>query len=407
MTARGWLATLGASAREEWTRIFRERSILLVLLAIPVLYPVIVAYLYGAGEARDRPALLLDLDGSALSRQVTLGLEATPEIRIVARVASVDDGLAALRAGRAELLVVIPADFSRDLKRGTQAQLAVWSGGANLYAWGIAFPAVHGVAGTLDARLAARPFLAKGLPPAVARARAAPIATGERLLYHPTGSYGRYLTVGVFLVVIQQLIVISLAFSAGARREAGIPVAEGPWPFARLLGMAGAHAPFWLAGIGFVVLAVLPVMGWSGPSTLALLALFLLFAAALVPVAIALASLARDRMGAFQLLMFFSVPLFLASGYTWPPGQLPWFVEAVTAPFPATPALRALRVLSMKTGDLRAVAPQLAWLAAQLAAYALLAVVVVRRSWRRLPGFPWGRRPAPASPPSPPRSATP
>jgi ABC-2 type transport system permease protein len=108
-----------------------------------------------------------------------------------------------------------------------------------------------------------------------------------------------------------------------------------------------------------------------------------MFAAAVVPVSVAVASLVPDRMSAFQILMFFSAPLFLASGFTWPASQMPAAVRAVMAVFPATPALRALRVLSMKSGELSAVAPELRWLAVQAVAFTALAAVVVLRPWRR------------------------
>jgi ABC-2 type transport system permease protein len=342
----------------------------------------VVAYLYHAGDARERPALLLDEDGSALSRRLALALEATPELHLVGRPASVDEGVEALRRDEAEVLLVIPADFSRRVKRGERGQLAVWSTGGNVYTWGIAFPAVASVAGTLNAELAARTFMQKGLPPYAARLRAAPIATGDRRLFHPTGAYGQYTAAGVLLIVIQQLIVVSLAFSAGVRRERGLPVSEGAHPFGHLLGMASAHAPSWLAGLAFVGLAVYPWMGWAGPSVLSTTALLFAFALAIVPISVAVASVIPDRLSAFQILMFFSAPLFLASGFTWPASQMPAAVRAVMAIFPATPALRALRVLSMKSGELSAVAPELRWLALQAAAYTALAALFVLRPWR-------------------------
>jgi hypothetical protein len=65
----------------------------------------------------------------------------------------------------------------------------------------------------------------------------------------------------------------------------------------------------------------------------------------------------------------------------------------VTAVFPATPALRAMRVLGTKSGDLASVTPYLGWLLAQLVAFALVAPLVVRRSWTRIPArwvpAPW------------------
>jgi ABC-2 type transport system permease protein len=395
-----WLDSFRAGLREEWQLVFgasrpgepvrrggRSRQarsgVLTVLLAIPLLYPAVVAYLYHAEDARERPALLLDEDGSALSRRLAVALEATPELRIVGKPASVDEGVRALRRDEAEVLVVIPADFSRSVKRGERGQLAVWSTGGNVYTWSVAFPAVATVAGTLNAELAARAFAQRGLPPAAARSRAAPIATGDRRLFHPTGAYGRFTAAGVLLIVIQQLIVVSLSFSAGVRRERGVPVTEGVHPLGHVMGMAAAHAPAWLAGLGFVGLAVLPWMGWAGPSVLATTALLALFAVAVAPIAVAVASLVPDRMSAFQILMFFSAPLFLASGFTWPASQMPAAVRWVMALFPATPALRALRIVSMKSGALSAAAPELLWLGVQAAAYAALAVLVVLRPWRR------------------------
>jgi ABC-2 type transport system permease protein len=415
-----WLDGVRAGLREEWQLVFgghtrhARSGVLTVLLAIPLLYPAVVAYLYHAEDARERPALLVDLDGSALSRRLALALEATPELRLTGRPASVDEGVRALRRDEAEVLLVIPEDFTRHVKRGERGQLAVWSTGGNVYTWGIAFPAVAGVVGTLDAELAARTFVQRGLPPAAARLRAAPILTGDRRLFHPTGSYGRYTAAGVLLVVLQQLVVVSLAFSAGVRRERGgvdcsgvalapsaggarlLPVTEGVHPFGHLVGMAAAHAPSWLAGLAFVGLGVFPWMGWSGPSVLATAALLGLFALAIVPVSVAVASLVPDRMSAFQLLMFFSAPLFLASGFTWPASQMPGPVRWAMAVFPATPALRALRVVSMKSGELSAVLPELRWLAVQALAYALLAALVVLRPWRR--GRVTGPSPRPTAP---------
>jgi ABC-2 type transport system permease protein len=402
----GFLTCFRQGLREEWRllvggRSRRERSgVLSVLLAIPLLYPALVAYLYHGEDARDRPALVLDLDGSALSRKLVLGLEATPELRVAGRPADLAEGAAALARGEAELMVVVPPDLSRRVKRGERAQLAVWATGGNVYTWSLAYPAVSTVVGAVDAELLARTFLARGLPPEAARRRAAPIATGDRRLFHPSASYGRYLATGILLVVVQQLVIISLAFSAGVRRERGLPVGAAPHPLAHLSGMAAAHAPFWLGGLLLVACGVLPWMGWAGPSPLATAALLALFVVALAPVAVAVASLISDRMAAFQIVMFFSAPLFVASGFTWPAGQLPPAVDVATWAFPATPALRALRVLSMRTGDLRAVAPELLWLAAQAVAYAAAAAILLLRPWH--PWHPLRRAAvAPAIPPAP------
>jgi ABC-2 type transport system permease protein len=376
---RALLSLMLRTTREEWRLIFQERAVLLVLVGVPVLYPMVVAWLYGAQQAVERPAIVVDADNSELSRRLTLELDATQDLAVVARTDSLEDGRVALVRGDAELLVFVPADFSRLVKQGKQASIKVWVDAANMYTYSLSFPAVHAVVGSLNAELAIEALERRGVPSASAPARATPITRDERFLFHPTGSYARFFVVGILLIVLQQLVVLAVAYSAGYRRERGL-FDHDAHPVAYLTGMLGAHVPFHLAGIAVAVLGVMPAFHWSPPSSVAVAVLMLLFMASLLPTGLILSSLVEDRIAAFQLVMFFSAPLFIASGFTWPTTQMPLYLRAVTALFPATPALQALRVLSMKSGSLLDVAHELGWLAAQLAAYSALALYLVPRA---------------------------
>ncbi|MFO0581357.1 MAG: ABC transporter permease [Anaeromyxobacter sp.] len=375
------MTALLGGLRTERALLRRERSLLLVLLAIPLLYPVLVGWVYSPGPVRERPALLVDLDGSALSRRLALDLEASPDLAIVGRPSSLEEGVRALRRDEAEVLVVLPADLSAKVKRGEPAQVAAWTGGANLFTWGAAYPAVVASVTAENRALLAHTLSAAGLPPEAAARRAAPVAIGERLLANPAMTYGRYVVPGVLLVVLQQAILISLAFSAGLRREAGLPFGPGPRPGAWLAGLALTHAPFWLGGVAFSTLGLLPFMGWAAPNPWAATGVFVAFALAQVPMGLLVAPLARTRMDAFALLAFLSAALFATSGFTWPAGELPLAVRAVVAVFPATSALRALRIVQAG-GALRDVALHLAWLAGLAGAWsaALAAALRVRGS---------------------------
>jgi len=55
-------------------------------------------------------------------------------------------------------------------------------------------------------------------------------------------------------------------------------------------------------------------------------------------------SLFRDTVSAFLALMFFSMPAFLISGFSWPSYAMPFLVRALALPIPSThfmPAFRA------------------------------------------------------------------
>jgi ABC-2 type transport system permease protein len=372
------LAELTGSMRDEVRSLSRRRGVFTVLLLLPVLYPLIVSAIYVQRDANERPALVIDEDNSALSRELFLHLDATSGIRVVGRPASLEQAFEELRLGHAELLVRIPSDFSRDLKRGQQGHVSVWGNAGNMYTWGLGAAGVSGAVLDLNRQLGTSFLARRGLGTRLAARRALPIFWDDRPLFHPTASYGDFVVAGILLIVIQQIVLMSLAYSVGWQREDEV-LQHSRYPFLHLTGKSLVHLGFYFLGIAFIVFGVFPAFHWPVQSPLSTFALFAALAVTMVPPALLVASLVKDRFVAFQLLLFFSVPLFLMSGFSWPLSQMPVGVQAFAWCFPATPALQALRVLSMKSAELGAVLPSLRVMALQWAVWSLLAFFVVRR----------------------------
>jgi ABC-2 type transport system permease protein len=379
------LLTLPRAVGGELRRIlWRQRDVLLVLVAIPVLYPLVVSGLYERVAAVERPLLVVDLDNSALSRRLTLALDATPELALRGRVDDVAEGRRALRSGEAEVLVRLPPDLSRRVARGEPASVKLWIEAANMLTYGVAYPGVRAALAAVNDELSADQLRRRGLTTALATRRVPPIGQESRLLYHPTGSYGGFLILGVLLLVVQQMVLIALSFSLGRRREPGgrDPLFERA-PFTTAFGAFLAQSVFYLAGTAFVLLVVAPTFGWPIQRPASMFALFAAFIAALAPLAVLIGVAVRDGVTGFQVLMFVTIPMLMTSGYAWPADQMPAYVRALAALFPATPALQAVRVLATKTGELSAVLPQLRWLGLQAAAYGALTLGVAGVSWWR------------------------
>lgn len=208
---------------QELRLMFRHPSVLLVVIAIPVVYPLIVSWLYQASQVVERPAVVVDDDGSALSRELVLGLDATQELRVIERAGSVEQGWQALREHRAEVLVYIPDNLSTRVKRGEQAHVKVWTDGANILTYGVAYPGVSNVVSAMNESISQEWMRKQGMGRETAEARVSPVARVERFLFHPTLSYGAFLVPGVLLMVVQQAVLIGLAYSAGFQKELGVP----------------------------------------------------------------------------------------------------------------------------------------------------------------------------------------
>lgn len=322
--------------------------------------------------------LVVDADHSALSRKLTVSLEGAQGLAIVGRPASLGEAFDQIREQQAEVLVYIPEDFSTRIKRGEQTALKVWVNTGNMYTYSVAYADLNQVVLDLDRHLGQDFLERRGLPPKSAAARVLPVAFVQRWLFAPTAGYGDFLVIGVLLLVVQQLVLLSLAYSLGWQHEDHEAAPPARLAYTELVGRSTVHLAFHVPGLTFIVLGICRVFGWPVQSQLAVWCLFVALAVTMVPPALLVAHLARDRYTGFQLLMFFSAPVLMMSGFSWPPAAMGEVIRAVSWIFPATPALQALRVLSVKSGDAAVLWPALKVLAVQTAAWSIFTWGVIR-----------------------------
>jgi len=253
---------------------------------------------------------------------------------------------------------------------------------------GMALPGVYGASGTLGAAIGAKYLMAaKGVPPSVVAARVQPIETDMRPEFLPAGSYGDFLTCGILMMVIHQLMLLCTGYSIGFQKTEGRFRWSDPWPYTRALGRLVAQSPFYVGAAAFIVYTVIPLFGWPVTSLNTMMLLYGALMVTMVPFTLLITALLRDHIGAFELLMFLSAPVFLMSGFSWPADQMPEYLRTISAIMPITPALRAQRVVMLKSSSLADLAPYLHWMAIHFAAYTAVGIAVVNRHRIfRLPG---------------------
>lgn len=376
-----WPREIASAAGAELRSLFgKRRSVLvMVLLGLPVIYPTIISFLYIQRQAGERPALVVDRDNSALTRKLTLAIDATSDISVVGRPASLEEGFQALRRQEAELLVYLPDDTSTRIARGEQAHVKLWASTTNIYTYGLSYPALQDVVLATSNRIAAEHLVRRrGVAPSPAREKTPPIAADVRQAFIPTGTYGAFLVPGLLLVVMQQIVLVSLTFSVGWQREDGLLPPGHRAPFARMAGRGLVHHGFHLAGAALIVFGIFPLFGLPLLRPLWTFVVFGALALSFLPAAIVAAAIARDRYLAFQVLMFFSAPVFMMSGFSYPLEQMPSHIQAIAWIFPTTPALRLLRAATVTGATWSALRGTALALLVQTAAWTLVAIAVCR-----------------------------
>ena len=88
--------------RLECRALFSDRAILLTLFVGILFYAALYPLPYANQVARELPVLLVDEDGSSLSRRLAFMADATPQLQLVGSVATLEEARLRIRHGEAQ-----------------------------------------------------------------------------------------------------------------------------------------------------------------------------------------------------------------------------------------------------------------------------------------------------------------
>lgn len=369
--SRGW--------GEAWRRIVADKGAWLLLIAAPVLYSLFYPLPYLREIIRETPIAIVDLDHSSLSRQLVRYADAHEALRVAARFGSVSAAETAVKDGVVRGYLVVPAHFRADVMRGRDAAVAYGGDATYFLQFKQVLTGFAEAVGTLNAGVKARQALAIGLSRKQARAAVAPVVLRAHSVGNTREGYASYLIPGVFLLILQQTLVLGVGLLRGTARESGVaaPVVTP----AGLVGAAVALVTLYAAHAAFALgiaawLYDLPTHGQVGP-----LALFLVpFVLACVMFALALSGLCSTRESSIQFFLLTSIPFLFLAGASWPLEMIPVPLQWLARLLPTTAGIQGVLRLNSLGATWSEVAGWWWLLWAQIALFSWPAW----RSWRRL-----------------------
>jgi len=310
----------------------------LVMFFLLIGMSVITAEIYQGMVIRDVPVVVLDRDGSGLSRTLRRYVDATREIEVVqAPISSVEDAQALLTRGDVAAVVLIPSGFATDLKHGREPRVLVAIDGSNIVISKNVSKALSTAIGTVSAGVQITVARKLGLPDEKAMAAVVPIVVDENDTFNPATNYAVYIVPGAtfFLLHVFAMLLFASVFlpedpSPGIAHRAGRMVA---------IGLTSL-----LLGVGFFAL-LMPYAHVTLQSSLGVATVVL--AVFLVVEALFAAALARVLPGplfAFQSTLIITMLALMFSGITWPTDMFPAPLAHLSAWVPFTPFAHALRM---------------------------------------------------------------
>ncbi len=354
-------STLWSAWLQALATIGRDKGVLLLLVAAPVLYGFFYPWFYADEVLTRVPVAVVDMDRSSLSRQITRFAEADPRIEVRLVTASEREAQEALWRGEVEGYALIPANLKRSVVRGEEALVRVEGNGAYaLLNKAVQYGFAEAV-GSVSAGIEIRKLQAAGQSAQQAAASRNPVQLQMVALFNPTEGYGSFVVPAVALLILQQTLLMGAAMLTGTWVEAGQHRARAHTWLGRLLALCTLG---WVSGLFY--------FGWifvlhdypRGGNPLGALALLACYVPAIAALGALIGLWVGNRERALQVLLFTTLPMAFVAGFSWPVEALPEPLQWLRWLLPSTSGVQASLRLNQLGAPLAAALPQLCALVA-------------------------------------------
>jgi ABC-2 type transport system permease protein len=374
--------------RKEFLQIFRDRTMLRLMIAAPVIQLLILSNA-ATFEVRQAQMYVVDLDNSAASRGLVQRLVASGRFEAAAASPSMELANEALLSRDVSAILHFPADFERDLTRTGEAPVQLvfnaedGAGAAVLQSYARRIISDHAA----DLASSLRP--GSGTPAAIHRTQspAAPrIDVRTRGWYNANGRYYDYMVPGI-LVLLVTIVATSIA-SMNVVREKEIGTLEqlNVTPVTKAQLIASKLLPFWIIAmvdlaIGLGVARLVFDIPMRGSLMLIFFAAVLYLLAAL-GIGLWISTVAETQQQAMFISFAINMVYLLMSGLFTPIQSMPEWAQWVAELSPVKHFIVIMRAVLVRGADFAAVqVPLLA-----LAVYGAVVLTMAARQYSKTTG---------------------
>ena len=356
---------------KEFKQLTRDRLTYALMLLLPVIQLLLFGYAINT-QPRHLATAVLAQENSVFARSIVSALAHSDYFDLTAQVRSTAELDDLLRQGRVQFAVTIPADLTRRVARGDQAQILVEADASDP-------SATSGAVGALASlpMQALAHELKGGL--AIRGRGAAPFDVVVHARYNPEAITAYNIVPGLLGVILSMTLVMMTALSVTRETERGTMESLLATPIEPLEVMVGKLAPY--VAIGLVQTLIILVLarglfnvpmegGWAG---LALgVGLFIVGSLAL--------GFLISTVSRLQMSVFYIFPSILLSGFMFPFRGMPGWAQVIGEALPVTHFLRVVRGALLKGQSLGDAWRELAALLAFVCVVTALAMARYRRT---------------------------
>lgn len=328
--------------KKEATLVYNDHSILLALLAAPLLYFALMGSTYFNKDEENVSVGVVDLDHSQSSKSFVNKLNATQKINITHSYIDLVEAKNGFYSFDVQGIVEIPKGFEEKLIAKESTPIGLILNNSKFLSSNDINKAVNLVAMEYAENSRQKFFESKGINPSLAQLKAQPITAQINAVYNPTNNYGNFLLPALFILILHQTLLIGMSESVAYDREENLlkcNLKESNYSFLNyIFGKTGFYLLLYFAYFLLTFFVVFPIFDLPlNGSLFTLITISFLFFMATIFYGWFVSSFFKSQARVMEIMAFTSYPVFLITGITWSFKDMPLILQYISNLIPLKP----------------------------------------------------------------------
>lgn len=353
---------ISAIVKKEWIQIKRDKYTLMIILFMPILQ-LLATGLAIQKDLRDLPTVICDQNNSAYSRDLVDALKNSQYFMPKYHVESQQKVLQTITAGKAQVGIIIPEDYEKNILKGEPAQVNMVVDGSNGGAARLAINMGSLVTSNIGSKiLQDRINKLQNASDDFAPKVNQPIEFRSQVLYNPQLKFAFFIVPGLLGMILQMLTMLFTSFAIVRERESGTLEQLMVTPIKSTDLMIGKLIPYTIIGFVDMILALM-VMIWffnipvSGQMWV-LIITSTIFLICSLAIGMLISTLAQTQVQAIQMTFSISIPTLLLTGFVFPLDPIPLYIKWISYCLPLTYYLDIIRGIVLRGAGIVELWPQ-------------------------------------------------
>ncbi len=338
--------TLKYLIQKEFTQIRRNAFLPKLIVVFPIMIMCVMPWVMNM-EVKNIKVTIVDNDRSTLSQQLVHSIEASNYFIFKGQQSTYQAALQEVEQSRADVVMVIPQDYSRDLTLGKQPQVL------------IAANAVNGTKGAMGGAYLTQ-IVTAHVNPDMATMQS---QISTLFLYNKNLNFKLFMIPALFAIVMMLMTGFLPALNIVGEKEAGTIEQINVTPVSKWSFILAKLIPYWV--IALFVITVCLLLAWAvygiisvGPLALIYL-LVMLLALFWSSFGLMISNYSDTMQQAIFVMWFFVVMMLLLSGLFTPTRSMPSWAYATTYVNPMSYFIEAVRTVFIRGGGITSIWHQL------------------------------------------------